>query len=124
MPGKDNKNAQTHGGGAALEKIRFNAPFTGLAEAREIEVMDEYDHKGPGAVILRNAIRLQVVSDLYYDAIKKAAQDNDPEALQTALNTWGSVTNSAIRAMDLVRRALKKDQAIDGWQFETNFLKD
>ena len=103
---------EKHGGAGALKKVTRGIEFSGIAAAKEFEVRADYETQGPGAVILRNAVRLQVVSELYYDAIAKAAQDHDQAKLESALKVWGWVTNSSVRAWDLVRREMKgSDQA-------------
>ena len=108
----ENNYAEKHGGAAALKAIEDEKPFTSLAAARECEVREAFEAHGAGAVIVRNAIRLQTVSELYYDAITAAAQAHDQAKLEAALKVWGWVTNSAVRAWDLVRREIKQDDRV------------
>lgn len=109
---KKSSNALKHGGAAAVKALERGQPFTSLAADREKDVRETYETQGAAAVIVRNAIRLQTVSELYYDAITAAAQAHDQEKLEGALKVWGWVTNSAVRAWDLVRREIKKDDQV------------
>ena len=118
MPGpKNNKNAQTHGGGAAIDKIRKGEPLTGLAAEAEQNAIAELENKGVDSMAERNAVRLQAASDLYWNAVLKAAQDNDLEALDRYVARFGWLAGCTLRALEQVKKArrdsMKKGVSID-----------
>lgn len=65
---------------------------------------------------MRDAIRLQVVSDLYYDAFTKAMQDQDFPQATAYLKVWGWIHNSSIRAWEATRKAKKADNSGEAYK--------
>lgn len=104
-----NQGALKHGGAAALDAIQNNREFTGLAKAAQDQVQSRLDLTGIEGELLRDAIRLQVVSDLYYSAFIKAIESGDLDKAGAVLKIFGWNHNSAIRAWDLVRRLKQPD---------------
>jgi len=98
-----------HGGAGALKAVRLGKPFSGLALQAQSEVKDRLAMEGVEGELSRNAERLQVVSDLYFDAFAKAMQDGDHETATSYLRVWGWVTNSAVRTWDRVRKFKSKE---------------
>jgi hypothetical protein len=107
---QDNQNAEKHGGAGALDAIENRRPFSGLAEIQEKAVRAAFEDGGATPMIVTNAVRMQTVSDLYFAAFIAAAQNNDLAKMESALKVFGWVTNSAIRAWDLVRREVGHDE--------------
>ena len=66
--------ALKHGGRAAIERVRDGGNFTGPAKDKQEIIEAEMANEGVNAIIERNAIRLQVCTDLYFDALVKAAK--------------------------------------------------
>jgi hypothetical protein len=92
-----------------LKAIEAKADFTGLAAAAEIEVEDRLAMGGIEGELARDAKRLQVVSDLYYDAFTKAMQDQAHDKATGYLKVWAWVTNSAVRAWETAKKHKKQD---------------
>ena len=106
----DNTNAQKHGGPAAREAISQDKPFTGLALARQGEVIAELDAQGVDAIIERNAIRLQTAADLYFEALQKAAQDNDEKKFDGYVGRFGWLTAKTLLALQQVKQNRKQSK--------------
>jgi hypothetical protein len=95
---KGNKARQVHGGEAALVKIKSGAPLAGLGAEAETAVIAELDIQGRPALVKRNATRLQAAADLYWNAVCKAAQDGDLQALDRYTARFGWISSVALRA--------------------------
>ena len=106
----DNTNAQKHGGGAARQALSTGAPFSGLALARQDEVIAELDAQGVDAIVERNAIRLQTAADLYYDALMKAAQDADAAKFGEYISKFGWLSSKTLLAWAQVKANRKKNK--------------
>jgi hypothetical protein len=104
-----------HGGAGALKAVREGKSFSGLAHIAQGEVEARLNMEGIEGELARDAKRLQVVSDLYFDAFAKAMQDGDHEKATSMLKVWGWVHNSAIRAWELVRK-IKPKNDISGFE--------
>ena len=102
-------NATKHGGAGAYKKIQKNEPFAGLARIAQREVEDRLLDAGVEGELMRDAVRLQVVSDLYYEAFTKSMQDQDFPQATAYLKVWAWVHNSAIRAWEATRKHKKPD---------------
>lgn len=105
-----------HGGAGALKKIQQGEPFVGLARIAENEVEDRLLAGGIEAELLRDAKRLQVVSDLYYEAFLKAMQEREFDQATSYLKVWGWIHNSSIRAWEAARKAKKTDNSGDAYK--------
>ena len=103
----DNTNAQKHGGGAARQALSTGAPFTGLALTHQSEVIAELDAQGVDAIVERNAIRLQTAADLYFEALQKAAQDNDEKKFDGYVGRFGWLTAKTLLAWQQVKQNRK-----------------
>ena len=68
MAVNNNQNAVKHGGAGALSRVQKSEPFLGLARIAQGEVEERLLEAGVEGELMRNAVRLQVVSDLYYGA--------------------------------------------------------
>jgi len=109
-------SATKHGGAGAYKKIQKGEPFVGLAKIAENEVEDRLLEGGIEAELLRDAKRLQVVSDLYYGAFTKAMQDGDITKATGYLKVWGWIHNSSIRAWEATRKAKKTDNSGEAYK--------
>jgi hypothetical protein len=89
-----------HGGAAGEKALAEGADFSGLAAAQEQSVRAELEGAGVDAILLRDAIRMQTVADLYYQAILGAA---DLDRLDTLVKRYGWIAAHAIRAWALVK---------------------
>ena len=105
-----------HGGAGALKKIQQGEPFVGLARIAENEVEERLLAGGIEAELLRDAKRLQVVSDLYYEAFLKAMQEREFDQATSYLKVWGWIHNSSIRAWEAARKAKKTDNSGDAYK--------
>jgi hypothetical protein len=92
-----------HGGAGALKRITADKPLVGLAREAELSVYDELEERGRYALVVRNAARLQAACDLYWDAVSKAAQDGDLDALDRYVKRYGWLASSSLRAWAQVR---------------------
>jgi len=111
-----NQNATKHGGAGALRRIQAHEPFAGLARIAQGEVEIRLQDAGVEGELFRDAVRLQVVSDLYYEAFAKAMQDQDFPQATGYLKVWGWVHNSAIRAWEATRKAKKADNSGEAYK--------
>ena len=109
-------SATKHGGAGAYKKIQKGEPFVGLARIAENEVEERLLAGGIEAELLRDAKRLQVVSDLYYEAFIKAMQDREFDQATSYLKVWGWVHNSSIRAWEATRKAKKTDNSGEAYK--------
>jgi len=100
-----------HGGAGALRRINENKDFVGLAKVAQDEVERRLANDGVAGELARDALRLQVVSDLYFDAFTKAMQDGDHDRATSMLKVWGWVHNSTIRAWEASLKHRKDPRA-------------
>lgn len=99
-----------HGARGALKRIAEGKPLVGLAKAAQDDVLDRLDAEGIEGELQRDAVRLQVVSDLYFAALTKVLQDGDHEKATEYLSKWGWITNSAVRAWQAAMKLQPKDK--------------
>lgn len=104
-------NATKHGGAGAYKKIQKGEPFVGLARIAEAGVEERLVDAGVEGEIMRGAKRLQVVSDLYYEAFISALQAKETDKATAYLKVWAWVHNSAIRAWEATRKHKKPDNS-------------
>jgi hypothetical protein len=104
IEGKDNQNATKHGGAGAIKRITSGQPFIGIARDAEIQVQAEYEIDGPASLELRNAQRLQAAADLYWDAVSKAAEAGDLQAIDKYIQRYGWLASLALRAWTEIRK--------------------
>ena len=109
-------SATKHGGAGAYKRIQKGEPFVGLARIAQGEVEGRLVDAGVEGELMRDAIRLQVVSDLYYDAFTKAMQDQDFPQATAYLKVWGWIHNSAIRSWEATRKAKKADNSGEAYK--------
>ncbi len=110
MTPKGNKNAQVHGGEAAIKALQAGKPLTGLAYAEQQAVEAELQANGVPAIIKGDATRLQTVTNLYWNAVIKAAEAGDIEALDRYVARYGWLSGVTLRAWTQVQ-ANEKDAA-------------
>ena len=109
-------SATKHGGAGAYKRIQKGEPFVGLARIAQGEVEGRLVDAGVEGELMRDAIRLQVVSDLYYDAFTKAMQDQDFPQATAYLKVWGWIHNSAIRSWEATRKVKKADNSGEAYK--------
>ncbi|MGD0610645.1 MAG: hypothetical protein ABSB41_03950 [Anaerolineales bacterium] len=105
MGSEGNTNALKHGGAAGAKALTSGAPLSGPAARAEVEVRQDYRDLGAAGVIKAQAIRLEAVSRLYYDAFIAAIQKNMLQEANAYAARFGWLANSSIRAWDTVRKA-------------------
>ena len=110
---KPEKYGTVHGGRGAIKRIQEGKPMVGLAKIAQDDVLDRLAADGVEGELQRNAIRLQVVSDLYFAALTKVLQDGDHEKATEYLSKWGWITNSAVRAWQVAMKMQPKDDGKD-----------
>jgi hypothetical protein len=102
--------ARKHGAGAAENAITAGTDMTGLAREQELRVQAELEIDGAAAMVKRRAIRLQTVSDLYYQAILGA---KDPVELDRYVKRYGWLQASSLRAWSQVADLESKQRSQD-----------
>ena len=102
-----------HGGEAAIKRLQHGEQFTGLALQEQAAVMDEYERDGRAAMVERQAIRLETVTRLFWNAVKKAVQDGDLEAMDKYTKRFGWLATSSLRAWDQVKKEAQDAPAIN-----------
>ena len=105
------KISVNHGGGAARAALSKGAPFTGMANARQDEVIAELENGGLESIVERNAIRLQTAADLYFDALVKAANDGNEEKIDSYVRSFGWLSGKVIVAWEAVKKNRKATQS-------------
>ena len=98
------ERAVKHGAGAGEVAITKGADFSGMAQEEQARVMAELEMEGIDAIMRRDAIRYQTVSDLYFAAILGCT---DIERLDMYVRRWGWITGHAMRAWRDVKDAEK-----------------
>jgi hypothetical protein len=99
-----NQTTLTHGGAGALKAIEKHKPFTGIILQAEEEVKaDLRQADGLAQVMEQDAIRLETAARLYFDAFKKAIQDQDIEQATAYVKVFGWLQSSSLRAWQLVK---------------------
>ena len=101
---KGNTSGETIGHRGARNALQRGEPFRGLALVKEQEVSAELEMEGVEALLIRDAIRLQTVTDLYYDAILCAEQQGRIQTLDNYLARHASLTTRAMTAWEQVRQ--------------------
>jgi hypothetical protein len=101
---KGNTLAQKHGGEAAVKDLQHGRKFTGLAASAQAEVEADFETEGRAAMVQEQAVRLHAASRLYWDAIKKAADSGDIDALDRYCARYGWLATSSLRAWDQVKK--------------------
>ena len=104
-----NQNATKHGGEAASKALLSGKPFTGLAVETEKAVTADLDTQGRAALVERLAIRAQVCTELYWQAVTSAADRGDLPALYRYISRFGWLVGVASRAWEAVRQDAKQN---------------
>ncbi len=99
-----------HGARGALKRIEQGKEFVGLAKIAQDEVTDRLETDGMEGELKRNALRLQVVSDLYYNALMKVLQDGDNDKATEYLSKWGWITAKTNLAWQAAMKLQPKDK--------------
>jgi hypothetical protein len=110
--GRSTGRKEVTGHRAAIDALRGGQPFRGLALAKEQEVSAELAQDGLESLIERNAIRLQTVADLFYDAILCAEQQGKIDTLSRYMKDHARLTaqaNTELRALRDMRQSMGLD---------------
>ena len=97
-----NQYALKHGGAAAYTAISKNEPFTGLAAAEQERVESQLSLVGSLGIERNLMTRLVTATNLYWNAIEKAAQEGDLIALDRYIQRFGWLATSSLRALKQV----------------------
>lgn len=92
-----------HGGRAGREALTTGEEFTGPAKEAELAVKNELATDGRLALVLRGAIRLQAVADLYFAALIDAGERNDQVRLNSYVKTFTYIQSKALLAWQQVK---------------------
>jgi hypothetical protein len=107
MTGEGNQYATKHGAAGALKRITSGAPFIGVALDQQHAVEARLEAEGLEAIVQENAIRLQTATDLYYQAVLKAAQDGNAAAFDSYIARFGWIAGVTLRAWAQVKQDRK-----------------
>jgi len=110
---KGNQNRTVHGGAAGVKALTRGEEFTGLPALRETEVRNELAEQGRPVIVIRNAVRLQTVADLYFDAAIAAMQAGELQKADGYIKQYGWLAGAALRAWGAVATD-EKDAARGG----------
>jgi hypothetical protein len=100
---------QKHGGESGIKALATDTEFTApLAVGAQEAVRDELETNGLESIVERAAVRLQAVSDLFYDAIQAAAQSNDLEKIDMYSQRFGWLQSKALIAWGQVKTNRKQ----------------
>ena len=112
-----NVNGQQFGHRGAEKALQKGEPFRGLALVKEQQVSAELELDGVKALLIRDAIRLQTVADLYYDAILCAEQQGKIKTLDRYLKSHAGLTARAMQAWGIIRE-LQQQAGADAIDYE------
>jgi hypothetical protein len=99
-----NSNALVlHGGEGAVKKLSSGQEFVGLAHEAEQAVAVELETVGRASIVIRNARRLQAACDLFWNAVTKAAQENNLDNLDRYVARFGWLAGASLRAWAQVK---------------------
>ena len=107
-----NKAAHKHGGEGAIKRVQRGQELVGIAREAELAVYDELETEGRYALVVRNAARLQAVADLFWDAVAKAAQDGNLDALDRYIKRYGWLASLALRALAQMKQEQPDDRGV------------
>ena len=96
---KDNQNATSHGGAGAVRAISKNEPFTGLAAAEQERVMIQLAEIGSLGIETDIMTRLVTCTNLYWNAVTKAAESGDINSLDRYVSRFGWLAQASMRAL-------------------------
>lgn len=99
---KHNQSAYKHGGEGALKRIQEGKPFIGLAAAEQERVESQLSLVGSLGIERNLMTRLVTATNLYWNAIEKAAQEGDLIALDRYIQRFGWLATSSLRALKQV----------------------
>jgi hypothetical protein len=119
----ENQSAMKHGGAGALLRIEKGQPFLGAALEAQKDVETRLESAGLETLVEENAIRIQTVTDLYYQAVLKAAQDGDTAAFDRYVARYGWIAGVTLRAWAQVKQDRKANGGLVGKVLEA-YAKD
>jgi len=96
---KDNQHAIKHGGAAATQAIAEGTPFTGLAAAEQERVMLQLAEIGSLGIETDIMTRLVTCTNLYWNAVIKAAESGDINSLDRYVSRFGWLAQASMRAL-------------------------
>ena len=107
------QNALKYGGEGAVKRISTGKPLIGIAAEEEKAVTAELAERGVSDIVRADAVKLQAAANLYWNAVMKAAQDGDINALDRYVARFGWIQGVTLRAWMQVRSD-EKDKAKGG----------
>jgi hypothetical protein len=108
-------NLAAHGGEGGIKRLADGQPFTSVALEKQREVEAELAEAGISEIVERAAVRLQTVSDLFYNAVMAAGERGDFDTLDKYSQRFGWLQSKALLAWQQVRANRKASgAAIDG----------
>ena len=105
-----NSAAEKHGAAGAVDALIHGREFTPRGLAKQADVELELEERGIDAILERSAVRLQTVSDLFYDAIQAAAQSNDVDRIDHLSQRFGWIQSKAVLAWKEVKQNRKQNK--------------
>ena len=114
MAAKNNQNGVKHGGESAVKAIQRGEPLRGLAHDAEVEVTTSLETQGRVSLVVQNATRLQAAANLYWNALQKAAESGDINAIDRYIQRYGWLAGVALRAWDQVGKDSKDNRTHAG----------
>lgn len=98
-----------HGGEKAVKQLQHGEPLTGLAAESEAAVRVELaSDEGVAGIAERNAIRLQAVADLYYQALQRACDLQQLQLFDSYSQRFAWLSAAAMRAWVAARDLQEK----------------
>lgn len=110
---ESNQAAQKHGGEAALDAIQAGKPLKGLAGQEELAVRAQLEFSGIDSIQEDNAVRIQAVSQLFYNAVLKAVQDGNYDKVVTYGARYGWLASKAVLVWgEILKQRKAKDNGV------------
>lgn len=120
-----NAAAEKHGHERAVKALTSGADLRGLAANLEEAARVELATHGRRAILERNALRLQAVSDLFYGLLLGAMERGEVDDVDRFTRRFGWLTGSAQRAWEQVAKESDPDaDVLDAAITEARSVKD
>lgn len=118
-----NQNAVKHGIDGAIKRLSEGKPFIGLAAEEEKAVITDIELMGIPSLKKSNAIRLQTIQNLIWNALEKALQDGDLAAAERYMRLQGWLSSKVRDGWKDVLEDMKQDDHKDAVELIAKYRK-
>lgn len=108
-----NQNAVKHGIDGAIKRVSEGKPFIGLAAEEEKAVIADIERMGIAGLMKSNAVRMQTIQNLIWNALEKALQDGDLAMAERFMRLQGWLSSKVRDGWKDVLEDMKQDDHKD-----------